>query len=232
LGLAFLCSLPLLRPGSTGLLVCWMLMLAVYAGVGLSVSLADFPWDMADGMREAHRQPRSGLAWPLNRVGPVVMPKPIPLMLGWTAAALAGWWVFVVLNILSGVLGGVLLQMVAVDIPPVCAILCVLRLLYYCLGYWPPIGFLGRVMTGRLIIPGYDYVFMAPAVCCLLAYVMPRGLGQRLPLQISMAVTVLCMVGVAVNSGPTLRSWRLKGHHRMMAMTKREPVGPKTREPR
>jgi len=232
LGLAFLWSIPLLRLASPWILLPTLIAIDLLTRGGLSISLRHFPWDLGDPMRETHRRPRSSLAWPLDRVGPVAVPQPIPLALGLATAAMIAWWVFVVVNLLAGVFDGILVQTLATEIPPVCALICVGRLLQYCLGYSPPISVMGRVMTGRLLIPGYDHVFIAPAVCCLLAWLLPRVFANHLPLQVSSAFTVLCMAGVAINMGPTVQSWRLTGHHRLFPMTRREPVVPKGRNTR
>jgi len=55
------------------------------------------------------------------------------------------------------------------------AIGCALvRAATYCATYWPPISLLGRLATGRLIIPGYDKVFIAP-ICTILALVLQQS---------------------------------------------------------
>lgn len=68
------------------------------------------------------------------------------------------------------------------------------RLMRYCWGHLPPISPLGRIATGRWIIPGYDKVFVSPAGTILVAAIAPsilyslacRGPStlarQRLPL--------------------------------------------------
>jgi hypothetical protein len=54
------------------------------------------------------------------------------------------------------------------------------RLWVYVFGYPPPISLLGRIATGRLIIPRYDVVFIAPLAASIVALLFERaatGLG-------------------------------------------------------
>jgi hypothetical protein len=214
----------------------WLLSMVLVGSVFFTrfaneMSLGHFPWDIGDPMREIHRQPRASLSWPFDRVGPIRDPKPITPAIGWATAALAGWWIFVIMEVIDRAGGRVLLPAFADQIPAFLAVLTLFQLAPYVAGNWPPISLRGRLMTGRLIIPGYDYVLIRPALACGLAWGLPRLL-HHLPLQVSTAITVFGVVGVALNLGPSLQHWRLTGQHRMVPLARREPIVPKPRNTR
>jgi hypothetical protein len=90
----------------------------------------------------------------------------------------------------------------------------------YCGGYSPPIGFFGRILTGRWIIPGYDRVFVAPLCAVLTSFIAPialRSLG--LPLGVAIPVSASLVLMMLIIIGPTLPRWRLTGCHRLVAGT-------------
>ena len=87
----------------------------------------------------------------------------------------------------------------------------------YCSRYQPPISTWGRLWTGWWIIPGYDYVLIAPIVTTLVGIVVPMGLkaaGMEPPATVG--ATAAMVLVCALNLGPTLRTWQLTGHHRIL----------------
>jgi len=104
---------------------------------------------------------------------------------------------------------------------PVVLSLIVIRLGNYCFRYWPPISLLGRLWTGRLIIPGYDVVFVPLVAAALCSSVVPRAL-LALGAPLSLAVALPAGVGVAIVLGapPSLTTWRHTGQHRMKSLGK------------
>lgn len=88
----------------------------------------------------------------------------------------------------------------------------------------PPIGLFGRIATGRLVIPGYDKVAVAPA-CVLLAGVELSRLlavaGGGVIASISIVVAVCLFLSLAL--GPSQADWELTGNHRLV------PFGPAER---
>jgi hypothetical protein len=100
-------------------------------------------------------------------------------------------------------------------------ILCVLvsfsRIFVYLVGYFPPISTMGRVFTGRLIVPGYDVIFLAPLISvvtalALMAWMKDQGFGGGAVAASGMTVFFL----IILNSGPSLSKWRLTGSHRLV----------------
>lgn len=107
----------------------------------------------------------------------------------------------------------------------------VTRLFVYLGSYRPPIGIWGRIMTGRWIIPGYDYVLLAP-LCILLVELLGGVAGSRAApatagdsgygLAIYPLATAAALI-VALNMGPSLPEWRLTGHHRIVPWCATDP---------
>jgi hypothetical protein len=138
-------------------------------------------------------------------------PEAVPAGISRTPALvlslLAGWWCFW----LPGEPDARLLLL------GLCSVMgIVVRLGRYLDGYRPPISLLGRLGTGRLIIPSYDHVLLAPAVAAMAAIGIPLAFGaagwnERLGLSLATTATLLASLGL----GPTLAEWRLTGNHRL-----------------
>ncbi|MGI9517156.1 MAG: hypothetical protein ACR2NP_08930 [Pirellulaceae bacterium] len=98
----------------------------------------------------------------------------------------------------------------------VIAITCVVsRLFSYLRGTAPPISWLGRVRTRRLIIPGYDRVFVIPLLSVLVSLCLYAiGEGQQLePAPISGAIVASAIL-LNLMGRPRLLDWQLTGHFR------------------
>jgi hypothetical protein len=90
------------------------------------------------------------------------------------------------------------------------------RLWLYCMGYAPPISFLGRLATGRLVIPGYDIVLLAPLVTAVVAYVLPEilaAVGMHPSTVFPVSSSVVAWLALALP--PAREAWHLTGHHRV-----------------
>jgi hypothetical protein len=233
LGLFLLASFPLLWYRQVAVLYAALAVATVIAHVGLEISLRHFPWDLGDSMRDLKKRPRAGLSWPFDRLAPFEPPTPISPAMGFATAAIIGWWIYVLLASLiqvSGDLGLMLANlMVSNHLPVICVVFAFLRWIAYCGLYWPPISLWGRVRTGRLIIPGYDYVFITPLLMCGVSLLLPRLLLPHLSPAVVGGTTAAFAAALFFNGGPTIRSWRLTGHHRLVAGGRREPVAPKAR---
>jgi hypothetical protein len=87
----------------------------------------------------------------------------------------------------------------------------------YCNGYAPPINIWGRLTTGRLIIPGYDQVVLAPfAVLAvgIAAWYVPLWLEFN-PI-FATPIALAMMWWIIWGMPPSLRQWRLTGNHRIV----------------
>ena len=140
----------------------------------------------------------------------------------WTIAVVVSWWAF------CGAVRGV------ADDPTQAGAglgLVIIALLLVALARWvvygaehhPPISLFGRLWTGRLIVPGYDVVAVAPLTAAALAVAVPLGLwriGTGVP--VAAAAGTLAVMAVVLLGGPTLRHWQLTGHHRVVPRHGRE----------
>jgi hypothetical protein len=186
------------------------------AYLGVRTALARFPWK-GDGhlLAQLLVKPRG---WPYDQLNPRA-DQAEPLGLGHTLllGALIGSWFLAVSLVLDH----------ARHYDPVAAFMIYVgflvsfgvagRLLVYCYGYLPPLGLLGRLALGRWIVPGYDQVFVAPIVCILIgvaAYHAP-GWTDWPPLLVT-PVAVTLTWWALFGMGPSLRTWRLTGNHRIV----------------
>jgi hypothetical protein len=199
---------------------------AVYvaAVLGLRASLAQFPWSdtRLSQLFKSHARLRRNrsLGWPFDRLGPKL---PTFGLTGFTrgdvfvSGLLAGWFYFLALNQLSQyhghgeLLGPTLLTLYLL----LYAVLA--RMVIYCHGYVPPMSLLGRIAHGRLIIPGYDKVFVAPLLAVsvfISACLVPSwtGISQTIALPIGVTTSWWILFGM----GPGLDAWRLTGNHRVI----------------
>lgn len=188
---------------------------------GLRRSLAAFPWRDRDNPHPSLKPPKlDSLGWPLKRLGPLPPARPpLSQAKGWLIAVLVGWWVFGVL-VLFGQSIGRESQPDPMQFPAlvliglaVGAIVAMYRMVLYVGGMAAPMGTFARIVTGRLIIPRYDHVLVAPALAWLLAILAPAALYHFLPIgpATALAGSAVIVLAAAINVGPTLRSWRLTG---------------------
>jgi hypothetical protein len=198
------------------------------ASAGLWRSLGAFPWESDDERRRRRRSAAdttepavetapAAVGWYFSRLGPRAPMKPIGTGVGLLVPALLAWWTYALADLTID-------RPDLWNAPALEAVgffagggLGLLRLVCYVGGYHPPITLWGRLRTGRLIVPGYDYVYIAPLsvlAAGLLAPAACAALGANVPL--SLAITAFATLWPALNLGPTLRRWRLTGHHRVM----------------
>jgi hypothetical protein len=121
---------------------------------------------------------------------------------------LVGWWIFCIMNAAEAESSAGLLLFCAV-------IAAVVRLGIYCNGLGPPFSLRGRIATGRIIVPGFDQVFLTPVVVIALAVAggaIIRHSGAWH--QVATACVVALISFALLNGGPKLQTWLLTGQHR------------------
>jgi hypothetical protein len=194
--------------------------------LGLRDSLAGYPWENCKNLlgmlgvsRNAVAAPET-LGWPYERLSPksadvIPFSKLDTLLQG----LLAGWWFYV---------GNLALYSFArkgEDARILTDFLCVpflvfgalARLAIYCFSYLPPISLFGRLVLGRWIIPGYDRVFIPSLMAfpiAAAAWWLPSWTSSDPLIVSSIAVTVAWWIYFGM--GPSLKTWRLTGKHRIM----------------
>lgn len=203
------------------LVTCWIetppiaaAMLCVvltYAQFALVQSLRRFPWE---------RKP-AAVDWTMRQGVLDMIPAGTgPLIKTRTALAgpaLLGVWLWCILSLaevrfppnFAGALQG------GITMAAVTSFALLLRWWAYCGTYRPPLTLLGRIVTGRLIIPGYDYVMLAPATALPLSALLPFGLAMiGLPWPVILSITAAASVAVVLIAPPSMAVWQLTGTHR------------------
>jgi hypothetical protein len=188
--------------------------MGVYAAglLGFRRSLELFPWKLGPTLGGRAKMPDE-VGWPYNRLGPKRPANEPPRWEALALGLLAGWLQFVAVSWFEAVqdtsrdkaatLGALVLQSVVI-------LGVIIRVLIHLPGYRPPIGLAGRLATRRLLIPGYDEVFLAPFAALLLAAALPVALevaGVSGPARYGL--TMAAVVAVLIGVGPRVREWQL-----------------------
>jgi hypothetical protein len=127
---------------------------------------------------------------------------------------LVGWWAFAGTSLVDPDLvhrHALTIFYLLLFAPPL------LRSMIYCSGNRPPISLAGRMATMRWIIPTYDRVLAAPLLgagvtLALFGCSLVDSRHDRWLLPLGAAAVLLISLGL----GPSLRSWRLTGGHRIV----------------
>ena len=185
--------------------------LVAFTQIALNRSLLRFPWER-DPLHDPPATP-GWLAMIPNDHKPIVSKVHAV-----AASTLVGFWLWSAISLKGGpsnARDSALLAIVAVA----CA--SVVRWVAYCATYRPPLTILGRLLTGRLIICGYD-VALVP----LVAGPPLAGLAALLVARLGATASAEFAFGTAVGlayllmSPPDLRVWQLTGNHRAMLFTR------------
>jgi hypothetical protein len=154
------------------------------------------------------------LGWPFDKLNPGAPLCSLTRANGLILSLLAGWYLYS-LNGLPDLNAWDTVTLGTFRLVVVLAALA--RVLMYCSGYSPPISLLGRIFTGRWIIPGYDRVFVAP-LCAIVAGIIAPMLLTRwgLPLGAAIPISASFVLMILLTAGPRLPHWRLTGSHRLV----------------
>ncbi len=92
----------------------------------------------------------------------------------------------------------------------------VVRFSIYVYGYSSPLRLSRRLGTGRIIIPGYDVIFLPLIGAVFVFAAVASGLGLTeisafLPGTLALFFSLLTLLYV----GPSLETWQLTDHHRL-----------------
>jgi hypothetical protein len=196
------------------------------AEAGLRRSLQAFPWreeEAPTGLPTRKALTGLPLGWPLDRIAPKPLAPSGSQLARWVGAVLFAWWVYTALHLArlpdDGEAASMLLRDLSIVSLLVGLMVGGLRALAYTFGHAPPISLAGRILTGRLIIPRYDYIFIAPlcvAVSGAAAMPLLHSLGVRL--EAAFAASVALVSGLAFTMRPSFNTWRLTGAHRMVQL--------------
>ncbi|MHC5538937.1 hypothetical protein ACYOEI_12015 [Singulisphaera rosea] len=194
--------------------------------LGLCRSLERFPWASEPdwylaGFTKAlgfsrHLETKCG--WPYDQCRPqAARLVKIPLSDAIVLSLLAGWGFFVFLGKLEEPRERVA---AARDISVfMIMVMAGIRTLVYVLKGLPPISLLGRLATGRWIIPGYDQIFMASIVTCVAPFVIALGLRQiGASDEVIGSMAIASALFVVLKTGPRLETWGLTGRLRIFRL--------------
>ncbi|MCC6699835.1 MAG: hypothetical protein IT365_29705 [Candidatus Hydrogenedentes bacterium] len=95
------------------------------------------------------------------------------------------------------------------------------RLLKYnCWRLQSPLSIMGRLLTRRTVIPGYDHVFVIPIATALLGALLPFGFALLgLSPYWSFVLTIGVCTYIVFAGRPSLRQWTLIGQYRLAGLT-------------
>jgi hypothetical protein len=224
--------LPILNPPSVTAMVlpmlCILFFIICVIWYGHRRSLKAFPWEFmkisfrslsqAEVRIQGLGSPSGAgtqynLGWPYLMLSPKVRPPSISQRTNLALGALAGWWSYCIFCFMkaSGAdpMPGAVILFFAI-------IAALARLGVYAIGVSTPFNLWGRISAGRLVVPGYDKIFVTPLAIIAAAIVgsimINRSSGWN-PLMDSIVIAVLWWI--LFGGGPTLRSWALTGQFRI-----------------
>jgi hypothetical protein len=152
--------------------------------------------------------------WPYDRMlREIGSERRIPRLDAVLCCMLGSWWLVVLTSLIADPKAR--LAALAITFSFVTFVGAGARLGIYMQGYQSPLTLWGRIAKFRLIIPGYDQIFVAP-ICMLLiapialAVLESRGLQMEICCSIAIGMTMFC----ALLTPPRLR--RLTGRHRIV----------------
>ncbi len=219
-------------------------LICVLVFLGLRHTLQRFPWNSPQWTRsprellldDVHRQGLIG--WPYRQIGP---PRSVrqdnETLASIVFCAMVGWWMLAGPH-LALMLGRVKDMTEAIetldarlrDSNPsgnstlfviwflLVLFLTACRLFTYLRDTLPPISLIGRVRTGRWVIPGYDKVLVTPILMVLYGWFGPGlWVSMGLPLIAVPAVSMTGLLLLCMLLGPTKESWRHTGQYRARA---------------
>ncbi len=188
-------------------------------GFGYRRSLGSFPWDRRflslpnlnvniDLGQGKYLQALSVLGWPFGPLSPKQEFREVSTFRSLIASTLLGWWAYCIIASSQSPPTADFILMVAV-------FAALARLGIYCTRISTPFSVWGRIITGRLLLPGFDQVLVIPLITILLAVgggVAIKRSGSWFPVTEACVISILAFV--LLGGGPTLRRWHLTGQFR------------------
>jgi len=218
---------------------CIVAGLVIVAWAGTRFSLRTFPWsrnelesmrdsapNLAKSLASAEiRLPGSeksvwaqvsNLGWPFNALSPKAKYYSIPRLASISLSLLLGWWVYCVTVAFESSIVPAAILFFAI-------FAAFIRLVLYCNGLRTPFNIWGRLATGRLIIPGFDRVFVTPLTAIGIAIAGGVVISHFDPSSPAIGAGLLALIlYILLEGGPTMREWRLTGSHEHRPPTLRE----------
>ncbi|MBN1437149.1 MAG: hypothetical protein JW936_08740 [Sedimentisphaerales bacterium] len=190
-----------------------LVLLYGFCYVGFYRSFRNFPWNSqywkGDIVEEFKKQAvrQNVLGWPFKFLN-VFDAIGISFWGAFILSLLLTWWLHVIRWCFDKPYNMSLIMLLAV-------FMALFRMAVYTCNYRPPISLMGRIFTGRLIIPRYDKVYTAP-ICILLTgiplllFLYLSGFGIVWSCELCFFLVFLLAFGMP----PKLKKWRLTGAYR------------------
>lgn len=181
--------------------------LLLFAHVAMIWSLRGFPWE-----KDPLRRSPQNIGW-LSMIPPNCQPI-VPIRVAIATCAMVACWAWAIISIadVRSQFGGA----DAVRSTVLFAFMgSMIRLGIYCGSYRMPISPVERLISGKLVIPGYDHVLLAPAAAPIAAGAASFALAA-----VGASPSVVAAGGISASlallllAPPSFRSWQLTGFHR------------------
>jgi len=162
-----------------------------------------------DGLSNSPAARTPSLGWPFLWISPKAVHSSVATSTSLSLSALFAWWTYCL--------------MAGLEAPPDCApmlfvfalIAALSRLAIYCSGLRPPFNIWGRLASGRIIVPGFDQVFVTPLIVVVVGSIGGAAVRVSEPWHQASAAGVMALLWfLLLNGGPSLRRWILTGQHR------------------
>jgi hypothetical protein len=167
-----------------------------------------------DGLSNTPAVRNPNLGWPFLWLSPKFECNSVSSSTSFFVSALIGWWTYCAI--------------VGFEIPSspaaillFAAMAAMVRFAIYCSGLGPSFNLWGRLVTGRIIVPGFDQFVVTPLLVLALAIaggVAIRHSASCYPMASACVVGLICFALLA--GGPTMRKWMLTGQHRYRSPTR------------
>jgi hypothetical protein len=152
----------------------------------------------------------STVGWSFAQLSPKARFKSVSTSTGLWVSLLIGWWAYclIVGSGMESAPGMILVFGLFGSL---------VRVGIYWGGLAPSFSFRSRIVSGRLIVPGFDQIFVTPLTAIAVAVVggaVIRRSGSLYPEAHSVFITLILFILLA--GGPTMRNWVLTGEHRFL----------------
>ena len=199
---------------SINLAIIVFILLYALCYFGFYKSFRDFPWNTKywkiDVVEELRKQAirNNIIGWPFKHLN-INKTFGISCFGAFILSFLLTWWLHVIRWAIDEPYNLKPLAILSVYV-------AVTRAFFYALKYRPPISLAGRIFTGRLIIPGYDKIFIAPICILLVGIPLPFALSFFGLNEVwSFEICFFLIFFLALSLPPKLNTWLLTGPYRI-----------------
>jgi hypothetical protein len=181
----------------------------VFAHAAMIWSLRGFPWE-----KDPSKQPPENIGW-LSMIPPDCKPL-VSIRVAVAACVMTACWIWAIISVVD--VQSQLARADAVRLSLALALVpSLIRLGIYCNEYRSPISFSARLRSGRLVVPGYDSILLAPAAAPIAAGAISFGLDLiGAPAGLVMAGGLGTSLAVLLIAPPSFRNWQLAGFNRRL----------------